>query len=99
MSNLLTAVETIRNEFAKRFAVAPSIRLSVSSSTKMTEEDATKIVEEVANELRLSTPERGSRNGTHWVSAERWTPSIVLTVFYDKQEESRCSQCPWKETK
>lgn len=91
MSNLQAAVEMITNEFLtneflRRYAIAPTIRLSIFSDTKMTEEDATKIAEEVAKELGLSPPQRGSRDGTHWVSAERWAPNVEVTVFYDKEE-------------
>lgn len=87
MSTLKAAVEMIVDEFHRRFAVAPTIRLSIFSE-KMTEEDATKIVREVSKELGLSAPERDSRNGTHWVSATRWAPNdIDVAVFYNKEEE------------
>lgn len=87
MSDLKEAVEMILNEFHRRYAVVPTIRLSIFSDT-MTEEDATKIVEETAKELGLSNPERDSRNGSHWVSASRWAPNdIDVAVFYNKEEE------------
>jgi hypothetical protein len=98
VSDLMTAVETIRNEIVQKFSISPTIRLSIFCDTKMAEEDATKIAEELAKELGLSSPQRGSRKGVHWVSAERWAPNVEVTVFYVK-EEDRCSQCPWKETK